>query len=118
MTKLLFLIPIAFLAACGQEPAPAPAPTAAATPAKPALPSPSLEVFATVFGETCPKAEKVATSVCKRAGMGSDEVLCDFGVGEDTALRHKATLTAGEGKWILSDAEAVCAEHDSHHVAP
>jgi hypothetical protein len=115
--KLSLLLPIVALAACGQEPAPAPAPTAAATPAEPSLPAPTLEVFAAVFGETCPKAEKVSTSVCKRAGMGSKDVLCQFGVGEDAELRHKATLTAGEGEWKLADAETVCAEHDSHHVA-
>ena len=117
MTKLALLLPFLALAACGQEPAPEPTPTVAAAPAEPALPSPSLEVFAAVFAETCPAAEKVATSVCKRAGMGADDVLCEFGVGEDTALRHKATLTAGDGEWKLADAEAVCAEHDSHHVA-
>ena len=117
MNKLALLLPIIALAACGQEPAPEPAPTVAATPAEPALPSPSLEVFAATFAATCPKAEKVATSVCKRAGMGSKDVLCEFGVGEDKELRHNATLTAGEGEWKLADAEAVCAEHDSHHVA-
>ena len=117
MKKYLVILPLVALAACGQEPAPEATPTAVAAPAKPALPSPSLEVFAAVFGETCPKAEKVSTSVCKRAGMGSEEVLCEFGVGEDAELRHKATLAAGDGKWALADAEAVCAEHDSHHVA-
>ncbi|MFA9199820.1 MAG: hypothetical protein ACEQR8_01350 [Cypionkella sp.] len=119
--KIALLASLALLAACDQSPtaAPEPAatPAAAVTPAQPALPSPSQEVFASVFAETCPKAEKVATSVCKRAGMGSEDVLCEFGVGEDTALRHKATLTAGEGKWTLADAEKVCAEHNSHHVA-
>lgn len=117
MNKLALLFPIFALAACGQEPAPEPAPTVAAAPADPALPSPTLEVFAATFAETCPAAEKVATSVCKRAGMGSDDALCEFGVGEDTALRHKATLTAADGKWTLGDAKAVCAEHDSHHAA-
>jgi hypothetical protein len=117
LNKLALLLPILALAACGEEPAPAPAPTVAATPAEPALPSPSLDVFAAVFAKTCPEAEKVSTSVCKRAGMGADDVLCEFGVGEDTELRHKATLTAGEGEWTLADAEAVCAEHDSHHAA-
>ena len=116
MNKLAIILPIVALAACGQDPVPEPAPTVAAAPAEPALPSPSLEVFAGVFAKTCPEAEKVATSVCKRA-MGSDEVLCEFGVGEDKALRHQATLTANAGEWTLANAEAVCAEHDSHHVA-
>ena len=116
MNKLALFLPIVSLAACGQEPAPEPAATVAAAPAEPTLPSPSLQVFAATFAATCPKAEKVATSVCKRAGMGSDDVLCEFGVGEDTELRHKATLTAGDGEWKLADAEATCAEHDSHHV--
>ncbi len=121
MKKFVLFAAVVTLAACDQSPtaAPEPAatPAAATTPAGPALPSPTQDVFAAVFAETCPAAEKVATSVCKRAGMGSEDVLCEFGVGEDTALRHKATLNAGEGEWQLADAEAVCAEHDSHHAA-
>ena len=116
MKQAFLILPLLALAACGQEPAPQPTPSVAAAPAEPTLPSPSLEVFAATFAATCPKAEKVATSVCKRAGMGSDDVLCEFGVGEDTELRHKATLTAGDGEWKLADAEATCAEHNSHHV--
>ena len=96
MKNLLFLLPLCALAACGQEAAPAPEPTAtvAAQPAQPKLAAPSEELFAATFAQTCPKAEKIATSVCKRAGMGSPDVLCEFGVGEDTALRHRATLSA------------------------
>lgn len=119
MKKLHFLLPLCALAACGQEPAPAPQPTAtvASQPAKPTLSAPTQEVFAAVFSETCPAAEKIATSVCKRAGMGSPDVLCEYGVGEDANLRHKATLTAENGAWKLADPKTTCAEHDSHHVA-
>jgi hypothetical protein len=117
--KLAVIVPLATLAlaACGQgEPEPAPTPTVAAAPAKPTLPPPNEELFAEVFAKTCPDAEKVATSVCKRAGMGSDTVDCQFGVGEDENLRHKASLMAENGEWKLVDAATICAEHNSHHV--
>lgn len=119
MKKIAFILPLLALAACGQEAAPAPEPTAtvAAAPAAPTLEAPTEEVFAATFAKTCPAAEKVSTSVCKRAGMGSTDAICDFGIGEDENLRHKATLTAVDGAWTLADAETVCAEHNSHHVA-
>ena len=117
MKKLAFLLPIFALAACGEEPAPAPVEAPVAAPVEPSLPTPDQEFFGKLFAANCPAAEPVRTSVCKR-GMGSPEALCEFGLGEDDALRHKATLSAGEGEWILSDAETVCAEHDSHHVDP
>ncbi|WP_246034423.1 hypothetical protein [Qipengyuania marisflavi] len=114
MNKLTLLLPIFALAACGQEPAPEPVPTTTPEPVK-TLPAPNQASFSALLGEACPSAEKVNTAVCKRAGMGSKDVVCEFGLGEDTYLRHKATLTAGEDAWTLADADAVCAEHGTHH---
>ncbi len=118
MKKLALLLPLLALAACGQEPAPEPVPaeTTAPEPVE-TLPAPDQELFSEVFAATCPDAEPVNTSVCRRAGIGSTEVICEFGLGEDEYLRHTATLTAEEGDWVLSDPETICAEHDSHHVA-
>lgn len=117
MKTLALLLPLFALAACGGEPAPEPAPTETATP-EPinTLPAPNEALFAELFAKTCPAAEKVSTSLCKRAGMGSEEVNCQFGVGEDEHMRHRATLIAGEDEWTLADAETLCAEHNSHHV--
>ncbi|WP_242447389.1 hypothetical protein [Aurantiacibacter aquimixticola] len=116
MKKLLALTPLALLAACGEEPAPEPVDTAPAEPVV-SLPAPDEALFAEVFASTCPAAEPVSTSVCKRA-MGAETVSCEFGLGEDTALRHDATLAADESgeNWVLDNAEAICSEHDSHHV--
>ena len=117
MKHLILALPLFALAACGEEPAaePAPAETAAA-PAEPSLPAPDEELFTELFAATCPAAEEaVSTAVCRRA-MGAETVACEFGVGEDTALRHDATLVADDGEWTISDAEALCAEHGSHHV--
>ena len=119
MNKLALLLPICALAACGAEPAaqPAPEPTEVVTPEPiKTLPAPNEKLFSELFAKTCPAAETVGTSSCKRAGMGSKDVICEFGLGEDKHLRHTATLTAGEDRWTLADAEKVCAEHDSHHV--
>jgi hypothetical protein len=111
------LLPLFALAACGEEPAPEPVPTQAATP-EPVntLPAPNEALFAQLFAETCPAAEKVSTSACKRA-LGSDEVTCQFGVGEDNYLRHSAKLAPGDDSWTIADAEKLCAEHNSHHVS-
>ena len=115
LLRYFSLLPVLVLAACNDpEPEPVPAPTVAA-PAAPALPAPDEELFSTLFAATCPAAEKVSVAVCKRA-MGADNAICEFGVGEDEYLRHKATLEAGEGEWAIADAEEFCAEHDSHHV--
>ncbi|ABC63848.1 hypothetical protein [Erythrobacter litoralis] len=112
MTKraLLLLLPAFALAACGEEPAaePAPVETATAEPAE-SLAAPDENVFASVYAAACPDAEPVNTSVCKRLGIGSADVLCEYGLGDDEYLRNKATLTPGDGEWTIADPETVCA---------
>ena len=107
MKKLTFLLPIALLAACSEEPAPAPA--AEPTPeAVETLRAPDQALFTEKYAEACPDAEAVNTAVCRRAGMGSPDVLCEFGLGDDEYLRNEATLTASEGDWAFADPENVC----------
>ena len=116
--KLALLLPLLALSACGDEPAPEPTETAAAAPEPiSTLPAPDAELFKTTFAETCEGAEPVNNAVCRRA-MGADTVACEFGLGEDEYLRHDATLAVNETNdgWMLSDAEALCAEHGAHHV--
>lgn len=115
---LLSALPLLALAACGEEPAPAPEPTETAAPEPVAtLPPTDEALLKDVFDTTCQGAESISTSVCKRA-MGADTATCEFGVGEDTELRHELTLAANEAGdgWMIQDAEAVCAEHGGHHV--
>ena len=120
--KIALLLPVLALAACGQqaEETPAAAETVAAAP-EPVntLPAPDQATFSEVFAASCEGAEPVNTAVCKRAGMGSKDVICEYGLGEDTYLRHKATITANEDStaWVFADAATVCAEHGAHHNA-
>lgn len=111
LTKLAFLlVPLFALAACGEEPAAEVAQTQVATPEPVAtLPAPNQALFTQLYADACPGAEPVNTAVCRRAGLGSDEVLCEFGLGEDEYLRNDATLTPGDGQWTLADPENVCA---------
>ena len=108
----LSLLPVFALAACGEEaPAPAPEPVETATPEPevPALPAPDQALFTELHAAACPNAKPVNTAVCRRAGMGSDDVICEYGLGDDEYLRNKAILSAGESEWTLNDTETVCA---------
>ena len=110
MKTIALILPLIALAACSQEPAAAPTPTAtpAPPPPSPALKAPDQATFTAIFAETCPEAAKVNMAVCKRAAFGSDEVVCEYGLGDDAYLRNKATLAPADGKWALQNAEAVC----------
>ena len=109
MKKLALILPVALLAACGEEPAPEPTPTEVAAPEPvETLAAPDQALFTEKYAEACPEEEAVNTAVCRRAGMGSPDVICEFGLGEDEYLRNKATLTAGDGEWVLADPENVC----------
>lgn len=111
LNKLAFLfVPLFALAACGEEPAAEVAQTQVATPeAAEAMPAPTQELFTQLYADACPEADPVNTAVCRRAGLSSDEVLCQFGLGEDEYLRNNATLTPGDGQWTIADPENVCA---------
>ena len=110
MKKFVLLLPLAFLAACGEEPAPQPVDEAAAPVAEatPSLPAPDQALFTAKYAEACPEDEAVNTAVCKRAGLGSDDVICEFGLGEDEYLRNSATLSAGDGEWVFAEPDNVC----------
>ena len=106
--NLLLIAPVFALAACGSEPEPAPEPTPTVAPEpESALPAPTESVFKTVFAEACPNAEPVNTAFCKHA-MGAKDASCEFGLGDDDALRNKATITAVDDVWVLDDPETVC----------
>jgi hypothetical protein len=103
------LAALALLAACGEEPAEQPAPAEVVTPEPiETLPAPDQALFTAKYAEACPEEEAVNTAVCRRAGMGSPDVVCEFGLGDDEYLRNEATLTAGEGEWTFADPENVC----------
>ncbi|MCP9222710.1 hypothetical protein MKP08_08130 [Erythrobacter sp. LQ02-29] len=101
----------ASLAACGQQEAPAPAPTqTATTPVRESLSPPKRDDFADAFGKACPEAKPVNKAVCKSAGMGSIDFICDYGLGDDEYLRNEATLTQQDDAWVIADPEKVCAQ--------
>jgi hypothetical protein len=110
--KLVACLAFAALAACGSE-QPAPAPTqAAAVPApvaSPSMPAPDQDVFAATYAEGCPKAEKVATSVCKSEGLGKDGFVCEYRLGSEDAARRTTGITPGDGTWKLADPDTACA---------
>lgn len=101
---------LGILSACSGEPEAQP--TEAATQAAPAptasLPAPTQELFTELYAAACPADEPVSTAACKRAGFGSEDVLCEFGLGEDEYLRNEATLTPADGAWTLADPENAC----------
>ena len=102
------LAALALLAACGNEPAEQPVAEVATPEPVETLPAPDQELFSVKYAEACPDEKPVNTAVCKRSGMGSPDVVCEFGLGDDEYLRKKATLTAGEGEWAFADPENVC----------
>ncbi|WP_299193424.1 hypothetical protein [uncultured Erythrobacter sp.] len=107
---LFAIAPLALLAACGEEPAPAPVETpVVAEPEAPEIPPPDATFFTQKFAEICPNAEPVNTAACRRRGMGSPEVLCEFGLGDDEYLRHESILVQGETEWEIADPETTCA---------
>ncbi|WP_427968844.1 hypothetical protein [Altererythrobacter sp.] len=111
MKKLaLSLLPILALAACNEEQAAEPTPAETATPEPiETMAAPDQALFTELHGAACPEAKPVNTAVCKRAGIGSDDVICEYGLGDDEYLRNKATLTPEDGEWALKDSETVCA---------
>ena len=110
----LILLPAFAMAACGEEPPSttnAPTTTIATPEPIQTAPAPDEALFAELFAATCPNAEPVSTSFCQRA-MGADTVSCEFGLGDDEALRHDATLELDETglAWSIVDPETVCAQ--------
>lgn len=113
MQKFALILPIALLAACSEEPAAAPEePVEVATPepVEPSLPAPDAEIFSAALAKACPALEPVNKSACRRAGMTSSDVICEYGLGDDEYLRHKATLTPGDEEWTVADPETTCAQ--------
>ena len=111
MTRTIFLLlPVLALAACGSEPEPAPEP-ATQVPPEPVsnLAPPDEDLFKSVFAEACPNAEPVNTAFCKHA-MGAESASCEYGLGDDDALRNDATLSVVDEAWVLADPETVCAQ--------
>ncbi len=112
MKKFVACLALATLAACGSE-QPAPAPTQAAVApapvASPSMPSPDQDVFAATYAEGCPKAKKVATSMCKSEGLGKDGFVCEYRLGSEDAARRTTGIIPGEGKWKLADPDTACA---------
>ena len=118
MKTFAYLLPaFALLAACGEappqeDPAEVAAEQAAAegetAPAGP--PAPDAEVFAAVFAKACPQAEPVSSSNCLAEGMARETFACEYGLGDDEAMRYDAKLEADGTEWAVADTETVCAQ--------
>ena len=115
MKSLIACAALLALAACSSEDVTeahaeeAPAAATVAAPAKPSMPAPDEETFAAAYAEACTSAPKVSTSLCKSAGFGKEGFVCDYGLGDDEYRRNKATLLPEDGKWVLAEAEKICA---------
>jgi len=115
MKSLFACAALLALAACNSEEAAeapaAEAPTAAASvgPVKPSMPAPDEETFAAAYAEACTAAPKVSTSLCKSAGFGKEGFVCEYGLGDDEYRRNSATLMPEDGKWVLAEADKICA---------
>ena len=114
MKSLFACAALLALAACNSqettEAQAAEAPAAAvAAPIKPSMPAPDEETFAAAYAEACTAAPKVSTSLCKSAGFGKEGFVCDYGLGDDEYRRNSATLMPEDGKWVLAEAEKICA---------
>ena len=113
MKSLFACAALVALAACNSqettEAQAAEAPPVAAAPLKPSMPAPDEETFAAAYAEACTAAPKVSTSLCKSAGFGKEGFVCDYGLGDDEYRRNKATLLPEDGKWVLAEAEKICA---------
>jgi hypothetical protein len=73
------------------------------------MPPPDQDVFAATYAEGCPKAEKVATSMCKSEGLGKDGFVCEYRLGSEDAARRTTSIIPGDGKWKLADPDTACA---------
>ena len=111
MKTIFPLAALALLAACSESaPEPAETPAAAPTEEVESLGPPSEDTFKTAFAEACPNAETVASAICESKGIGSDEFVCEYGLGDTEYRGLEADLKEGEEKWVLADPETVCAQ--------
>ena len=115
MKSLFACAALLALAACNSEEAAeapaaeAPAAAASVGPVEPSMPAPDEETFAAAYAEACTSAPQVSTSLCKSAGFGKEGFVCEYGLGDDEYRRNSATLMPEDGKWVLAEAEKICA---------
>jgi len=113
MKSLFACAALLALAACNSqettEAQAAEAPPVAAAQLEPSMPAPDEETFAAAYAEACTAAPKVGTSLCKSQGFGKEGFVCNYGLGDDEYRRNTATLLPEDGKWVLAEAEKICA---------
>ena len=113
MKSLFACAALLALAACNSEEAAeapeAPAAAASVGPVEPSMPAPDEETFAAAYAEACTAGAKVSTSLCKSAGFGKEGFVCEYGLGDDEYRRNSATLMPEDGKWVLTEADKICA---------